>query len=136
MPGLDHEYIQLTPNNLNLVALSDNSFLCTGSGMDALGAKGGYNVMDGGMGSNFMLAGSGRDTFFTHVNGGADTWSTVVGFRPGADDLTLWDFAPNGRVAWVADGGAAGYQGATFNVPGRTRPYGFAHTGRIHYRPS
>ena len=51
------------------------------------------------------------------MNGGADTWSTVVGFQPGVDDLTLWDFAPNFRVAWVADGGAAGYQGATFNVP-------------------
>jgi hypothetical protein len=115
--GLEHEYIQITPDNLNLVALSDSSFLRSGDGMDALVAHGGYNVLDGGMGSNFLTAGTGRDTFFTHVDGGADTWSTVVGFRPGMDDLTLWDIAPDFRVAWTANQGAAGYQGATFTVP-------------------
>jgi hypothetical protein len=115
--GLEYEYIQVTPNNLNLVALSDNSFLRSGDGMDALVAQGGYNVLDGGMGSNFLTGGTGPDTFFTHVNGGADTWSTVVGFQPGLDDLTLWDIAPAFRVTWTAQQGAAGYQGATFTVP-------------------
>jgi hypothetical protein len=115
--GLEHEYIQVTPHNLSLMALSDNSFIRSADGSDALVAHGGYNVLDGGMGSNFLTGGTGRDTFFTHVDGGANTWSTVVGFRPGLDDLTLWDIAPDFRVTWTADQGAAGYQGATFSLP-------------------
>lgn len=114
--GLQNEYIQVTANNLNINALTDNVFICAGPKDDALVAHGGYTVLDGQGGSNFMIAGDGRNTFFTHVDSGADTWSTVVGFVPGRDDLTLWDFAPAMGVSWVDSEGAQGYQGATFNV--------------------
>ena len=114
--GVANEYIQVTPHNLNVVALSDNVFICSGSGDDALWARAGYNVFDGGTGSNFLTAGNGRDTFFSHVNGGTDIWNTVVNFRPGADDLTIWDMLPGIKPVWLADQGAAGFLGATLHV--------------------
>ena len=118
---LADQFIDLGPDNLNITATAPNMFLCSGDGDDALVARSGNNVLDGGMGSNFLTAGSGHDVFFSHAGGGADTWSTIVGFRPG-DELTIWDVTPAMRgVVWQDSMGAAGYQGATGNPPGHGR---------------
>ena len=106
------------------VANAPSVFLHGGPAGDALTVTGGSNVLDGGGGSNFLVGadGAGHDgnTFFVDGRGGAETWSTVVGFRQG-DHLTLWGFVP-GRsdLAWTDGEGMAGYAGATLrsHLPG------------------
>jgi Ca2+-binding RTX toxin-like protein len=113
---LDNQFIYLGNDNLNIVAATPNVFLRGGNGDDALVALAGNNVLDGGMGSNFLTAGTGHDVFFSEAGGGADTWSTIAGFKPG-DELTIWDITPNVRgVVWQDNMGAAGYKGATETV--------------------
>ncbi len=110
---LDNQFIYLGPDNLNIMATTPNVFLRGGDGNDALVALSGDNVLDGGMGSNFLTGGSGHDVFFSHAGGGANTWSTIAGFKPG-DELTIWDITPSVTgVVWHDNLGAVGYQGAT-----------------------
>ena len=118
--GINNDLIQITANNLNVIALTDGVFICSGSGNDALLGKSGYNVLDGGSGSNLLIAGSGRNTFFSHANAGVDTWSTIGGFRPGLDDVTIWDLLPGIKPNWLAGQGAAGFQGATLHIADAT----------------
>ena len=92
--GINNDWIQITTNNLNVIALTDGVFICSGSGNDALVGKSGYNVLDGGSGSNLLVAGSGRNTVFSHADAGVDTWSTIGGFRRGLDGVTIWDLLP------------------------------------------
>lgn len=109
------DYIYLGGDNLNLTANVPNAFLRGGDGNDALVAQSGRNVLDGGMGSNFLVAGTGTGTFFSHAGDGADTWSTVARFKAG-DDITVWDVPATSDFTWQPGEGADGYKGATLHV--------------------
>jgi hypothetical protein len=52
--GLQKDYISVTTHNLNVTTTSDNWFVHTGSGTDAIAVHGGTNVLDGGTSSNFF----------------------------------------------------------------------------------
>jgi len=113
---LDNQFIYLGNDNLNIMATTPNVFLRGGNGDDALVAQSGNNVLDGGMGSNFLTAGSGHDVFFSEAGGGANTWSSINGFKLG-DELTIWDITPSVKgVTWQDNMGAVGYKGATETV--------------------
>ncbi len=76
----------------------------------------GHNVLDGGSGSNFLVGGTGTDTFFVDGRSAAPTWSTLVNFHAG-DDATLWGWQPGvSKLNWSNDDGAAGYKGATLEA--------------------
>lgn len=117
--GLTNECIKITPDNVNITAITPNSFIHTGSGEDAIDVSkaGGTNVLDGGTGSNFLVGGSGQDTFFADARGStADIWSTIVGFHPG-DSATIWGLTKDDFQLSTADNrGAAGYTGLTFEA--------------------
>ena len=100
--GLQQQYINITTDNLNIIATTPNWFIHSGSGEDAIVASSGTNVLDGGTGSNFLTGGSGADTFFVDDRGAtADFWSTVVGFHAG-DAATIWGVTPQDfGLAWV-----------------------------------
>lgn len=121
--GLQEEYINITSDNLNIAVSTDNWFIHSGSGTDAIAVHGGTNVLDGGTGSNFLTGGSGNDTFFVDTRAAnADTWSTIVGFHSG-DAATIWgvtlqDFSFN----WVDNQGAAGYTGLTLHATAASKP--------------
>jgi hypothetical protein len=121
--GLQDEYVNVTSDSLNISVATDNWFIHTGSGTDAISAHGGINVLDGGGGSNFLTGGSGTNTFFVDDRAAAtDIWSTVTNFHAG-DAATIWgvtpqDFAPT----WVAGQGAAGFSGLTMHAAEATRP--------------
>lgn len=121
--GLQTEFVNISPHNLNVVALSLNTFIHTGAGNDAVQVAGGRNVVDGGTGSNFLSAGGGTDTFFVDDrNAPSDIWSTVTAARSG-DDVTLFgvtskDFALN----WADNQGAAGYTGLTLHALAAGKP--------------
>jgi len=77
---------------------------------------GGRNVVDAGPGSNFIVGGTGDDTFFLNGSQGAVTWDTITGFHPG-DAVTLFGFhAGTSSFAWTDAEGAAGYTGRTIHA--------------------
>lgn len=121
--GIAEQYVTLTADNLNLTADSDNWFIHTGSGTDAITAHGGTNVLDGGTGSNFLTGGSGLDNFFVDDRGAAsDIWSTVAGLHAG-DTATIWGVTQQGfSVNWQDGQGAAGYTGLTLHAIAAGRP--------------
>ena len=49
--GVQNQYINITPDNLNVTAKADNLFVATGAGNDAIALHGGTNVVDAGGGS-------------------------------------------------------------------------------------
>lgn len=114
VPGLQTQFVDITPDSLNIAASAPNMFIHTGSGNDAVRLLGGTNVVDGGSGSNFMVGGIGTDTFFVDARGvTANTWSTVSGFHSG-DAATLWGISPTSfAISWADSAGAVGAKGLT-----------------------
>jgi hypothetical protein len=121
--GLQNEYINITGDGLNIGVTTDNWFIHSGAGTDAIAVHGGTNVLDGGTGSNFLTGGSGTDTFFVDDRGPTtDIWSTVVGFHAG-DAATIWGVTPQDfGLAWVDGQGAAGFTGLTLHATAAGRP--------------
>jgi len=114
VPTLKMQFIDLTPDSLNIAALTPDMFIHTGAGDDAVALLSGNNVVDGGAGSNFLVGGSGTDTFFVDARGAtAAIWSTVAGFHSG-DAATLFGVAPGTQtLTWTDGAGAAGAKGLT-----------------------
>jgi serralysin len=115
--GLQWQYIYPGTNSVNIAVSSDNWFLVGGPGNDAIQAFGGYNVLDGGTGSNFLTGGSGTDTFFVNeINPSADTWTTVNNFH-NDDDVTLFGIDPGKDILQFVDNqGASGFTGLTLHA--------------------
>jgi hypothetical protein len=90
--GIKNQFIDITTDNLNITAVTPNTFIHTGSGMDAIdvGAANGTNVLDGFTGTNFLTGGTGIDQFYVDDRGATkDIFSTVRGFHSG-DTATVW----------------------------------------------
>jgi hypothetical protein len=120
---LEHEYISITHDSLDITCVTPNWFIHSDSGDDAITVSSGSNVLDGGTGSNFLTGGSGTDTFFVDDRvATADIWSTVVGFHAG-DAATIWGVTPQDfGLAWVDGQGAAGFTGLTLHATAPDRP--------------
>ena len=121
--GLQEQYINLTSDSLNISVSTPNWFIHSGSGIDAIAANSGINVLDGGFASNFMTGGSGTDTFFVDDRAAlADIWDTVVGFHAG-DAATVWGVTPQDfSLNWVGGQGAAGFTGLTLHATATGKP--------------
>lgn len=117
--GLQSQYITVTTDSLNIASITPNSFIHTGSGNDAVDVSraGGNNVLDGSTGSNFLVGGTGNDTFFVDDRAAtADIWSTVVNFHAG-DAATIFGVTSTGFALDYEDGqGAAGATGMTLHA--------------------
>jgi hypothetical protein len=117
--GLTSEYVNITHDGLNITSQTPNSFIKSGSGDDAIDVSksNGTNVLDGSTGSNFMVGGSGNDTFFVDDRAAsADIWSTISGFHAG-DSATVFgvnqaDFG----LDFEDDQGATGFTGLTLHA--------------------
>ena len=123
--GLQWQFITTTTDSLNISATAPNVFIHTGAGTDAIDVSrsNGNNVLDGGTGSNFLVGGSGNDTFFVDDRGpSSDIWSTVVNFHTG-DAATIFGVTPSDfKLAWVDGQGAAGYTGLTLHATAAGQP--------------
>lgn len=110
--GLDDQYVNLTADNLNITATTPNVFIHTGSGMDGITVTSGNNILDGSDGSDFMIGGSGNDTFYLDDrNAVTPIFSTIVNFHSG-DDVTVWGVDSTNFKLIVLDGqGAPGATG-------------------------
>jgi Ca2+-binding RTX toxin-like protein len=123
--GLQWEFIDPTTDSLNVTANVPNVFIHTGSGEDAINVShaNGNNVLDGSTGSNFLVGGSGDDTFFVDDRSpSADIWSTVANFHAG-DAATIFGITQSGfNTSWVDGQGATGYTGLTLHVTAGGHP--------------
>lgn len=124
--GVSSQYMNITPNNLNVAAKADSLFIKTGAGDDAVALHGGTNVVDAGGGSNFLTGAAGFDTFFLDARNipaassaagpvpGA-IWDTIEQFGAG-DAATLFGVGPGTAFSWQRDGGAVGHTGLTLHA--------------------
>ena len=129
--GLQNQFVTVTTDNVNITATKPNSFIHTGSGNDAIdlslfgGTGSGTNVVDGGSGSNFIIASlfSNADTFFIDNRvATADTWSTVSNFHKG-EAATIYGVTPSATTLDWEDGqGAAGFTGLTLHAIEQGKP--------------
>ena len=125
VPGLQHQYTTVSTDNLNITAMTPNTFIHSGAGNDAIDVSkvGGNNVMDGSTGSNFLVGGAGNDTFFVDDRAAsADIWSTVVNFHAG-DAATVFGVTPsNVAFDWQDGQGASGFTGLTLHATAPGKP--------------
>ena len=124
--GLSNEIIIATADNINVTAEIPNVFIHTGGGDDALDVSkvNGNNILDGSTGSNFLVGGTGTDTFYLDDrNPTASIWSTIVNFHSG-DNATVWGVTPGDfNVTWVGDTqGAVGFTGLTGDFASTGKP--------------
>ena len=114
--GLANQQIGSAGNDIVFgTALGD--FINGGTGDDAIDGGAGNDVIDGGAGSNFLTGGAGVDQFFVEGRAAAvtNTWNTITDFTAG-ETVTIWGYQPGvSQFLWVANDGAAGYQGATLH---------------------
>ena len=124
VPGLTQQLILVTPDNLNINATVPNVFMHSGAGTDALNVSGvnGNNILDGSTGSNFLVGGTGLDTFFLDDrNLTADVYSTVVNFHAG-DNATVFGVTATDRVSIQDNLGAVGAKGLTYTFSAAGKP--------------
>ena len=117
------QYVNITPDSLNITAASPNWFIEAGSGMNALAVSSGTNVLDSVGGSTFFTGGTGTDTFYVDAqSASASSWSSIANFHAG-DSLTLWGVTPTDFTLTYLNGqGAAGYTGLTLVAAGMEKP--------------
>ena len=85
-----------------------------GAAVTAAGGAG-ADILDGGIGSNFLNGNAGTDTFFLDGRGGTVTWSTITDWAAG-EQLSVWGWRTDSRVVVWRDDGAAGYTGITMHA--------------------
>lgn len=105
-----------TASNEVAIGTSGNDFINLLGGDDAANGGAGNDVLDGGLGSNFLTGGAGNDVFFLDGRSGQVTWSTITDWQAG-EQLSLWGWHPGvSHATWVANAGAAGFQGVTMHA--------------------
>jgi hypothetical protein len=114
--SLPTEYGNLTNDNICITAITPNVFIHSGNADDGIDVSqvNGNNVMDGGGGSNFLIGGSGNDTFYVDArNQTSPIWTTAVNFHSG-DFFTDWGIDRSDfQIQFVNGLGATGYTGLT-----------------------
>ncbi len=122
--GLQHEYVDITTDNLNITSLVPNAFIHSASGLDGIDVShaNGNNILDGGGGSSFLTGGTGNDTFYLDNRSPqtSPVFSTIVNFHTG-DNATVWGInATDFTMLKLDNQGATGFKGLDFisSAPG------------------
>ncbi len=121
--GLEHQYISITADSLNITSSVPNAFIHGGPGMDGIDVSkaNGNNILDGSSGSNFLIGGTGNDGFYMDDRApDSPIFSTIVNFHSG-DNATVWGVnATDFKLTTLDNQGAAGFLGLDyiFTAPG------------------
>ena len=114
--SLASQFIYDGTSTVVIVTAVPSVFIKSFSGFDAIQVTSGTNVIDAGPGSNFIVGGTGNDTFFLDGTHGDTVWDTIVGFHPG-DMVTLFGFHPGvSSFRWADNEGTAGFTGSTLHA--------------------
>ena len=126
---LNYQLIDSTPN-VAILGTSSNDFIKlsnTKSAGKAVNGNGGSDVIDAGVGSNFISGGNGHtgDTFFLDGRAAGTSWSTITDFNFGnggvtGDIATIWGFVMgvssiDTTFSDANTGGADGWKGLTLH---------------------
>ena len=125
IPGIVRELIDITPDNLNIVANTPNVFIHSGSGDDAINVSkaNGNNILDGSSGSNFLTGGTGNDTFFLDTRDATtETFSTVVNFHSGDNATVFGVNASDFTLTELDNQGAPNAKGLDFSFTAAGKP--------------
>lgn len=110
-PGIVRQFTYAGADNATLLARADDARITMSPGSDAIQAQGGRNVLDGNGGSDWLVGGTGQNSYLVNARGG--TWSTLLAFKAG-DDVTIRGIdADRSTFRWDGTDGDPGYQGAT-----------------------
>jgi Ca2+-binding RTX toxin-like protein len=102
--GISSQYINITPTNLNVDALTPGAFIKTGAGNDYLQAFAGRNILDGGAGSNIFTSGVGTDTMsMDAAKPTQNSWIDLIKNFHQGDDAIVNGIQPNGFVITTND---------------------------------
>jgi len=124
--GVENQYINLNPTNLNVTAITPNAFIRSGPGNDTLAAFAGRNVLYAGAGSNVSVGSPGTDTFLANVSPAA-TQNTqpitdlIKNFGAGDDAVIRGLSASDFSLEFLDANGAFGPElriQASSNIPG------------------
>jgi hypothetical protein len=122
---LNDQYVPASAisDNLNLTYRGSGGFIHGSNGNDGIDVSqstGQMNILDGGLGSNFLTGSkSGYNVFYNddRYTGSTDTWSTCINGHAG-DQILNWGLQSNNwpDISWVDNEGANGYKGLTMHL--------------------
>ena len=109
------DYAAITPGDVALFSPSEGVFLHSGAGNDIMVVYSGRNVLSAAGGSNFLVGGTGDDTFLADATGGASSWNALLNFHAG-DVFSVVGWTPGvSRASWT-DGNGTALTGATLHI--------------------
>jgi Ca2+-binding RTX toxin-like protein len=73
LAGIQTQYLDFSPDNLSMTALTAGVYMNSGSGDDTLMAFAGRNYLDAGAGNNLLIGASGQDSFEVAAGSGSVT---------------------------------------------------------------
>lgn len=118
LSGLTSEFVAVTTDGLAITATQPDVFIQGGPGNDAINVSNvnGNNVLDGSTGSNFLIGGTGDDTFYLDARGTtANVFDTIANFHSG-DNATVYGVNATLFTLTAYDGqGAPGSTGLEFS---------------------
>ena len=126
--GVQTDFADITTDTLDITAVTPNQWILAGESVSSapsaelrINAAGGTNVLDGQDPSDFLVGGSGMNTFYLDDrNPTGPVWSTLANFHSG-DNATIWGMtAQDFDIYWSANQGATGYTGATLHAFSKT----------------
>ncbi len=109
------DYAAIGANDVALFSPSEGVFLHSGDGSDIMQVYSGRNVLSAGGGSNFLVGGTGDDTFFANATAGVPSWNAIVNFHAG-DLFSVIGWTPGVSSASWTDGNGTALTGATLHI--------------------
>ena len=109
------DYAAISATDVALFSPSEGVFLHSGVGNDIMVVYSGRNVLSAGGGSNFLVGGTGNDTFLADATGGGSSWNAILGFHAG-DVFSVVGYVPGVSVASWTDGNGTALTGATLHI--------------------
>ena len=109
------QYIYDSAQPTAIVAQAPGVYIKNFIATAAIQVQSGNNVIDAGLGSNFMIGGSGADSFFMDARGATPAWNTIANFHAG-DVATIFGFKAGVSTYSWSDAGTPGATGRTLTI--------------------
>ena len=113
--SITSEYVYDGTGTIAIATSTPNVYVDNLVGTVAVALASGQNVVDAGIGSNYLVSGSGNDSFYLDTRSGVTSWNTIVNFHAG-DVATLWGVQPAMATRWDDLAGAVGSLGRTLRI--------------------